>query len=160
MFTPCDSAWDSSQVLHSQQKDGNNTRRRRKKGGWSSQKYDRSFSARQKRNSLFFLFFFSSWGVVSPRCEKNCKASRDCFAWTCIPLSACTSEPVLMEIRNLNTAQRESRPPLGLCQAALEECWTAFLDLHLQLLFFFPPPRLGQHLCSHSSSINPVCWGS
>lgn len=44
-----------------------------------------------------------------------------------------------------------------LCQG----CWTTFLCCSL-----YPPSRLhsfhpvlGQHLCSHSSHINPVCWG-
>lgn len=72
---------------------------------------------------------------------------------------------MLMEIANVNTGLNAQRVDPRSDSAGL--LWRS-VGLHscisVRLLFFLPVSlfhsTLGQRLCSHSSSINPVCWGS
>lgn len=109
--------------------------------------------------------FVGASSVSALRCRNARPAEMFCLRLHSIICSYARVRAMLMEIANVNTGLNAQKVDPRADSAKL--LWRS-VGLHLcisiRLLFFLPVSLfhsdLGQRLCSHSISINPVCWGS
>lgn len=130
---------------------------------WVSEKH-RKNSQRKARMWQVFVLYYSyicrNLLDLALRCRNDYAFAR-CFSLRLRSL-ICTYAHIWRTLREINIRNA------GLNALKVDHCshLAQTLGLHFCISvskpsrIFFLNSVLGQHLCSHSSSINPVCWGS